>query len=143
MISRVATLLLLTFAMTTITGCGKGMRDSLLLTGLRDKPDETKVQVNEVLVIPGDDRVVAPNTQTVASVKRSDTYAVNTILFGEDVAEDEVARQLQVNRANEYTPAEAQLLQHAYGVSANTSSQITEEKRPWWKISVPKIFGKN
>ena len=81
----------------------------------------------------------AVNEAIAEEMRRDETI----FLIGEDVAEDEVARQLQVNRANEYTPAEAQLLQHAYGVSANTSSQITEEKRPWWKISVPKIFGKN
>jgi len=144
-VSGFRTFVLVFLLSLTVAGCGRGLRDSLLLTGIRNKPDESKIQVNDVLLIPEDDRVVAPNAPTQASSKRSQAFQVNTILFGEKIAEDEANRQLELAKKNEYTPAEAQLLKHAYRVSANASSdaisQSTEDKRPWWKLRVPKLFG--
>lgn len=131
----------------TVTGCGRGARDSLLLTGLRDRPDESKIQTNDVLAIPKDDRVVAPNAPTQISVKRSNVFKVNSILFGEDIASDEAERQLDMAEQNAFTPTEAQLLKHAYGVTAgqtaNAASRSPEKERKWWQIRIPKVFGRN
>ena len=137
------TFILAVLLSVTLSGCGMGWRDSLLLTGIRKKPDESKIQINEILVLPEDDRVVAPNAPTQGSVKRSQNFKVNTILFGQEIAEEEATRQLEIAKQNEYTPSEAQLLKHAYSFSANGTSQVTEEKRPWWKLRVPKLFNRD
>lgn len=127
--SRIVSSAGIAVAALSLMACA-GARDSLLLTGLRDKPDEYAVTVNQPLVIPQDDRLLSPGTLSEGSVTRTHAYEVNSILFDQDTANGIVGRQL---RPAPITPAEAHLRQIANraGTASATTAPVASPV-PWW-----------